>query len=62
MLECWDILECLWHGMDEFPIFFFEPQKRAHSPQLAAGLASESENSKLPYGRRFPAACCGELQ
>ena len=39
-----------------------EPQKRAHSPQLAAGLASESENSKLPYGRRFPAACCGELQ
>ena len=40
----------------------FEPQKRAHSPQLAAGLASESENSKLPYGRRFPAACCGELQ
>ncbi|MDO9565783.1 MAG: hypothetical protein Q7J15_03485 [Candidatus Desulfaltia sp.] len=39
-----------------------EPQKRAHSPQLAAGFASESENSKLPYGRRFPAACCGELQ
>ncbi|MCK4468647.1 MAG: hypothetical protein KAU60_09875, partial [Desulfobacterales bacterium] len=24
--------------------------------------ASESENSKLPYGRRFPAACYGELQ
>jgi hypothetical protein len=39
-----------------------EPQKRAHSPQLAAGLASESENGKVPYGRRFPAACCGELQ
>ncbi|MCG2754079.1 MAG: hypothetical protein L6247_00670 [Desulfobacteraceae bacterium] len=39
-----------------------KPQKRAHSPQLAAGLASESENSKLPYGRRFPAACRGELQ
>lgn len=39
-----------------------EPQKRAHSPQLAAGLASESENSKFPYGRRFPAASCGELQ
>ncbi len=39
-----------------------EPQKRTHSPQLAAGLASEFENSKLPYGRRFPAACCGELQ
>ncbi|MDI6687811.1 MAG: flagellar biosynthesis protein FlhF [Desulfobacterales bacterium] len=31
-----------------------EPQKRAK--------ASESENSKLPYGRRFPAASCGELQ
>ena len=43
-------------------INLIEPQKRAHSPQLAAGLASESENSKLPYGRRFPAACCGELQ
>jgi len=28
-----------------------EPQKRALTPQLAAGLASESENSKLPYGR-----------
>jgi len=26
------------------------------------GLASESENSKLPYGRRFPIACCGEFQ
>ncbi|MBU4345541.1 MAG: hydroxymethylbilane synthase [Proteobacteria bacterium] len=39
-----------------------EPQKRAHSPLLAAGLASESKNSKLPYGRRFPAACGGELQ
>ena len=42
-----------------------EPQKRALTPQLAAGLASESENSKLPYGRirlRRTAACCGELQ
>ncbi|OEU47665.1 MAG: hypothetical protein BA861_00795 [Desulfobacterales bacterium S3730MH5] len=39
-----------------------EPQKRAHFPQLAAGLASEYENGKLHYGRRFPAACCGELQ
>ena len=39
-----------------------EPQKRAHSPLLAAGLASESKNGKLPYGRRFPAACGGELQ
>jgi len=39
-----------------------EPQKRAHSPLLAAENASESKNSKLPYGRRFPAACAGELQ
>jgi flagellar biosynthesis protein FlhF len=31
-----------------------EPQKRAKT--------SESENSKLPYGRSFPAASCGELQ
>ena len=38
----------------------FEPQKRAHSTQLAAGLASGSENSKLPYGRIFPVACCVE--
>jgi hypothetical protein len=53
-----------------------EPQQRADSPQVlpvgsasrAAGLASESENSHLPYGRRealpqgrtFPAACCRE--
>jgi len=51
----------------------FEPQKRAHSPQFvearrksrpvgAVELASESKNSKLSYGRRFQAACCGELQ
>ena len=39
-----------------------EPQKRAHSTLLAEGLASESKNSKFPYGRRFPAACGGELQ
>jgi hypothetical protein len=43
-----------------------EPRKRAHSPQVlpdgsasqAAGSASVSENGKLPYGRRSPAACC----
>ena len=44
----------------------FEPQKRAHSSSCSksgtAGLASESENSELPYGRRLSAACCGELQ
>ncbi|MDO9567753.1 MAG: hypothetical protein Q7J15_13595 [Candidatus Desulfaltia sp.] len=40
----------------------FEPQKRAHSPLLAAGNASESKKGKLPYGRRFPTACGGELQ
>jgi hypothetical protein len=28
----------------------------------ATGLASESKNGKLPYGRSVPAACCGELQ
>ena len=49
-------------GNDDFIYVLVEPQKRAHSPELAAGLASESENGKLPYGRRFPAACCGELQ
>jgi hypothetical protein len=37
-----------------------EPRKRAHSPQIAAGLASVSENGKLPSGRRFYAACCRE--
>jgi len=34
-----------------------EPRKRAHSPSRfigTAGLASVSENGKLPYGRRFP--------
>jgi molybdenum cofactor biosynthesis enzyme MoaA len=36
----------------------FEPIKRAHSPQLAAGLASVYKISIIPYGRRFPAACC----
>jgi hypothetical protein len=55
-----------------------ELQQRAHSPQLdfgelsrvAAGLASESKNCKIPYsrcealpsGRTFHAACCRELQ
>ena len=39
-----------------------EPQQRAHSPWLAAGLASESKLDRIPYGRRFPAACGGELQ
>ena len=46
----------------------FEPQKRALTSQSrfsGTGLASESENSKLPYGRRFPVPLkrdCGELQ
>ena len=39
----------------------FEPQKRAHSPLLAAGLASESKNSKLHYGRRFPLLAAGSF-
>ena len=38
-----------------------EPQKRVHSPQLAAGLASESENSKLPYGRSSPQLAAGSF-
>jgi hypothetical protein len=50
-----------------------EPGKRANSPRLdfdelsrvAAGLASVSENGKLPYGRRFPVPTsrdCRDLQ
>jgi acetoin utilization protein AcuB len=39
-----------------------EPQKRAHSPQLAAGLASVSKKVSVSYGRRFPVACYRELQ
>jgi hypothetical protein len=39
-----------------------EPRKRAQSPPLAAGLASESLYDRMPYGRSFPAACCRELQ
>jgi hypothetical protein len=35
-----------------------EPIKQAHSPQLAAVLASVYKMSNIPYGRRFPAACC----
>jgi hypothetical protein len=41
----------------------FEPQRRGGPPLLsAAGLASESETDRIPYGRRLPAACCGELK
>ncbi len=48
----------------------FEPQKRAHSPWLAAGLASESKLDRIPYGRcealphgrTFLVACCEVLQ
>ena len=43
-----------------------EPQKRAHSPQSAkalwrTGLASESENNKLPYGRSSPQLAAGSF-
>jgi hypothetical protein len=41
---------------------YFEPQKRAHSQRLAAGLASESENEKLPYGENSPWLAAGRLQ
>jgi hypothetical protein len=40
----------------------FEPKQRAHSTLLAAGLASELTIDTIPYGRRFPVACRGELQ
>jgi len=33
-----------------------------HSLLLAAGLASELKIYAIPYGRRFPVTCCGELQ
>ncbi len=42
-----------------------EPHKRAHSPLLAAGLASESQSGSVPYGRRFPVPIhrdCRDLQ
>jgi hypothetical protein len=39
-----------------------EARKRAHSPLLAAGLASESENEKLPYGEDSPWLAAGRLQ
>ncbi len=41
-----------------------ENAQRAHSPQLAAGLASELQLQKGPFLTfgRFPAACCRELQ
>jgi len=38
-----------------------EPRKRAHSPLLAVGLASESENEKLPYGEDSPWLAAGRL-
>jgi len=39
-----------------------EPKQRAHSSLLAAGSASKLKIDAIPYGRRFPVACCGELQ
>jgi hypothetical protein len=38
------------------------PRKRAHSLLLAAGLASESENEKLPYGEDSRWLAAGRLQ
>jgi len=40
----------------------FEPKQRALLPQFAAGVASETKISKIPYGGRFFAADSGELQ
>ena len=50
----------------EIQLVNLEPIKRAHAPELAAGLASVYKMSHIPYGRRealasgrtFPAACC----
>ncbi len=38
-------------------ITIVEPQQRAHSPWLAARLASESKIDRIPYGRRFLRNC-----
>ena len=56
--------------MDLSMVEYIEPQKRAHSPWLAAGLASESKLDRIPYGRcealphgrTFLVACCEVLQ
>jgi tetratricopeptide (TPR) repeat protein len=55
--------------LDAYPLRRFdvraELQQRAHSPQLAAGLASESKNDGIPYSRRFPVPLqrdCRDLQ
>jgi len=39
-----------------------ELQQRALTSQLAGGLASEYKINRIPYSRRFPAACCREFQ
>jgi hypothetical protein len=39
----------------------FELAMRAHSPQQAAGLASEIEIISIPF-QELPATCCRELQ
>ncbi|MFC1875743.1 sulfotransferase [Thermodesulfobacteriota bacterium] len=44
------------------PQFKPEPQQRTNSPWLAGGLASNSELGRIPFGRRFLAACCKVLQ
>jgi hypothetical protein len=38
-----------------FVFLSLEPKQRAHSPLLAAGLASKLKTDYIPYGRRFPA-------
>jgi hypothetical protein len=42
--------------------YFIEPKQRAHSPLIVAGLASELKTDIIPYGRRFPVVCDGDLQ
>ncbi|HAY39651.1 MAG TPA: hypothetical protein DCY53_10185 [Desulfobacteraceae bacterium] len=53
--------------------FHVELQQRVQTPQLveakrrslfigAAGFSSAYKINRIPYSRRFPAACCRELQ
>jgi len=42
--------------------FHVELKHRSQTPQQAAGFASEYKIKRIPYSRRFPAACFGELQ
>ncbi|MBW2042638.1 MAG: valine--tRNA ligase [Deltaproteobacteria bacterium] len=51
----------LWNAA-RFCLMHLEPQQRAHSPQQAAGNASESKIGKIPHGGDSPLLVQGELQ